>query len=36
MPCVSLQRNFPKFQEKSFDLETQLQELCILCENDNF
>ena len=36
MFCVSLQRKDLKFQEEPSDLETQLQELCILCENDNF
>ena len=35
MPCVSLQRKLPKFQEESSDLETQLLELGFLCENKN-
>src|SRR5574344_791496 len=32
MPCVSLQRMLPKFQEKSSDLETQLFELGFFCD----
>ena len=32
MPCVSLQRMLPKFQEKSSDLETQLFELGLFCD----
>ena len=35
MPCVSLQRKFPKFQEESSDLETLLLELGFLCEKDD-
>jgi RHS repeat-associated protein len=35
MPCVSLQRKLPKFQEESSDLETQLLELGFLCENSD-
>jgi RHS repeat-associated protein len=35
MPCVSLQRKLPKFQEEPSDLETQLLELGFLCENEN-
>ena len=32
MPCVSLQRMLPKFQEKSSDLEKQLFELGFFCD----
>ena len=35
MPCASLQRKLPKFQEESSDLETQLLELGFLCENSD-
>lgn len=35
MPCVSLQKKAPKFQEESSDLETKLLELGFLCENSD-
>ena len=35
MPCVSLQRKLPKFQETGLDLEVQLFELGFLCEKDD-
>ena len=35
MPCVSLQKKAPKFQEESSDLETQLLELGFFCENSD-
>ncbi len=33
MPCISLQKKAPKFQEEASDLETQLFELGFFCEN---